>query len=231
LARQRIFHIDKEAFLPAFKDAFLDVFTEENCRKAFQASGLVPMNAQVVLDRFEVRLRTPPEAPLTETSWQSKTPSNTHEFGVQSKFVSDSFVRSPVTAQNGFSQLVKGGEVMLYQNVLLSSRVSELEKQVESLTKRKARKRKRIQHGGTMEYGIASSQVAAKASIVSQRSKRRRSQERNESGQPASRRCTTCGGAGHNARTCTIEVEDTSTSDSSTKYIGSLFDSDESDDL
>ena len=58
LARQRVFHINKEGFLPAFKDAFFDVFTEENCRKAFQASGLVPINAQVVLDRLEVRLRT-----------------------------------------------------------------------------------------------------------------------------------------------------------------------------
>jgi hypothetical protein len=79
LARQRIFHINKEAFLPAFKDAFFDVFTTENCRKAFEAAGLVPANAQVVLDRLEVRLRTPPEPLLPETPWQSKTPSNTHE--------------------------------------------------------------------------------------------------------------------------------------------------------
>ncbi|KAF1933530.1 CENP-B protein, partial [Didymella exigua CBS 183.55] len=59
LARRRVFHINKEGFLPAFRDAFLDVFTKENCQKAFEASGLVPINAQVVLDRLEVRLRTP----------------------------------------------------------------------------------------------------------------------------------------------------------------------------
>jgi hypothetical protein len=35
LARQRIFHINKEGFLPAFRDAFFDMFTEANCRKAF----------------------------------------------------------------------------------------------------------------------------------------------------------------------------------------------------
>ncbi|KAF1349353.1 hypothetical protein EJ07DRAFT_68534, partial [Lizonia empirigonia] len=75
LARRRVFHINKEGFLPAFRDAFLDVFTEENCCKAFEASGLV------VLDRLEVRLRTPPAPPPQETPWQSKTPSNTHEFG------------------------------------------------------------------------------------------------------------------------------------------------------
>ena len=59
LARRRVFHIDKETFLPAFKDAFFDVFTKENCEKAFQASGLVPIDAQVVIDRLDVRLRTP----------------------------------------------------------------------------------------------------------------------------------------------------------------------------
>ena len=33
LARQRVFHIDKETFLPAFKDAFFDVFSASNCKK------------------------------------------------------------------------------------------------------------------------------------------------------------------------------------------------------
>jgi hypothetical protein len=81
LARRRVFHINKEGFLPAFKDAFFDVFTEANYQKAFEASGLVPINAQVVLDRLEVRLHTPPAPPPQETPWQSKTLSNTHEFG------------------------------------------------------------------------------------------------------------------------------------------------------
>jgi hypothetical protein len=45
LARRCVFHINKEGFLPAFRDAFFDVFTEANCRKAFEASGLVPINA------------------------------------------------------------------------------------------------------------------------------------------------------------------------------------------
>jgi hypothetical protein len=144
LARRRVFHVNKEGFLPAFKDAFFDVFTEENCRKAFEAVGLVPLNAQVVLDRLEVRLRTPPEPLLPETPWQSKTPSNTHEFGSQSKLVRESFTRSPVTAQAGFSQLIKGGELMLHQNALQAARISELEEQLAIMTKRKSRKRKHI---------------------------------------------------------------------------------------
>jgi hypothetical protein len=131
------------------------VFTEAICRKAFKASGLVPLNAQVVLDRLEVRLHTPPAPPLQETPWQSKTPSNTHEFGSQLKLVRDSFTRSPVTAQASFSQLVKGAEGMLHQNALQAARIHELEEQLAVVTRRKARKRKRLQHGSTLEYSKA----------------------------------------------------------------------------
>ena len=43
------------------------------------------------------------------------------------------------------------------------------------MTKRKKRKRKYIQHGGTMEYRTAAAQVAAKASAGPQQSKKARS--------------------------------------------------------
>ena len=45
LARRRVFYINKEGFLPAFKDAFFNVFIEENYYKAFKALGIVPINA------------------------------------------------------------------------------------------------------------------------------------------------------------------------------------------
>ena len=229
LARRRVFHINKEGFLPAFKDAIFDVFTEGNCRKAFEASGLVPLNAQVVLERLEVRLRTPavtpPGSPQLETPWESKTPSNTHELRSQSKLVSASFTRSPLTAQRGFTQLIKGAELMLHKNALMSSRITELEEQIEELTKRKSRKRKRIQHGGTMEYGEASAQVAAEVSEVPQRSKKARGGGGQERAQPALRRCRNCGETGHNARTCKKDIEVTSESEASMTYAGSLSDS------
>jgi hypothetical protein len=228
LARRRVFHINKEGFLPAFRDAFFDVFIEANCQKAFEASGLLPINAQVVLDRLEVRLCTPPLP--QETPWQSNTPSNTHEFGSQSKLVSDSFTRSPITAQAGFFQLVKGAELMLHQNALLAAQYSELEEQLAVMTKRKTRKRKRIQQGGTIEYGEAAVQVAAKASIVIEWSKKTCGSGDQERAQPAPRRCGNCGGTGHNARAYKNNVEISSEPDASTTYVGSLFDSDETED-
>ena len=61
---------------------------------------------------------------------------------------------------------------MLHQNALLAARVHELEEQLAEMSKRKSRKRKRIQQGGTMEYGTAAAQVAAKASTAPQQSKK-----------------------------------------------------------
>jgi len=115
---------------------------------------------------------------------------------------------------------------MLHQNALLAARNRELEEQLAVMTKRKTRKRKHIQHGGTMEYGEAAAQVAAKASAGPPRSKKARGSSDQEPAQPAIRRCGNCGGTGHNARTCRKDTEISSESNVSTTYAGSLFDSD-----
>ena len=45
LARKRVFHINKEGFLLAFKDAFYNVFIEAIYYKAFKVLGPIPLNA------------------------------------------------------------------------------------------------------------------------------------------------------------------------------------------
>jgi len=115
---------------------------------------------------------------------------------------------------------------MLHQNALLAARNLELEEQLAVMTKRKSRKRKRIQQGGTMEYGTAAAQVAAEASVAPQRSKKARGSSDQEPAQPTLRRGGNCCRTRHNARTCKKDVEASSKSDTSTTYIGSLFDSD-----
>ena len=222
LASRHVFHINKEGFLPAFRDAFLDVFTYENCKKAFQATGLVPIDAQVVLDRLDVQLRTPPPLPLLETPWQSQTPSNSYEFGSQARLVSDAIVQSPEEARGGFSQLVKGAERMLHQNVVQAARIHELEEQLAEVTKRKTRKRKQIQHGGTVEYGEAALSIAGSAAAACTVPKRARGSSGQERAQPGQRHCGNCGKTGHNARTCQEDAEEDSKSSASVFYTGSV---------
>jgi hypothetical protein len=114
---------------------------------------------------------------------------------------------------------------MLHQNVLLRTRITELEEQVEALSQRKTRKRKQVQHGGTMEYGQAASYVATELSRVAKRTKKSSGGGRTESAQPGQRRCRNCGKTGHNARTCQKDTETSSESDYSSAYVGSIVDS------
>lgn len=120
---------------------------------------------------------------------------------------------------------------MLHQNALQAAQISKLKEQLAVMTKRKLRKRKRVQHGGTLEYGEVAAQVAAEASIAAQPSKKTRGAGGQEGAQPALRRCGNCGGTGHNARTCQKDTETSSESDASTTYAGSLFNSDKNEDL
>lgn len=198
------------------------MFTYDNCKKAFEASGLVPIDAQRVLDRLDVQLRTPPPLPLPETPWQSQTPSNSHEFGSQARLVSEAIVQSPEDARGGFSQLVKGAKQMLHQNVVQAARIHKLEEQLATITKRKTRKRKQIQHGGTMEYGEAALLVAESAAAARTVPKRARVSSGQERAQPGQRHCGNCGKTGHNARTCQKDAAEDSESDASASYTDSL---------
>jgi hypothetical protein len=116
---------------------------------------------------------------------------------------------------------------MLHLSALLAARNRELEEQLAEITKRKSRKRKRIQQGSTIEYRTAAVQVAAKASAAHQRSKKARGGGDQVPAQPALRRYRNCGRTRHNARTCQKDTEISSESNVSMTYIGSLFDSDE----
>ena len=61
---------------------------------------------------------------------------------------------------------------MLYKNILMEARVQELKEQLIEMTKHKARKQKRIQHSGIMEYGTAALYIATEVSIIPQPSKK-----------------------------------------------------------
>ena len=64
---------------------------------------------------------------------------------------------------------------MLYKNVLIKACVRELKEQLAVVTKRQGRKRKRIQTGGTLDFGAGASQVAKSSSASCTTSKKARS--------------------------------------------------------
>ena len=54
----------------------------------------------------------------------------------------------------------------MHGSALIGARIAELEEQLAVITKRKTRKQKRIQHGGTIEYSKALAQVATTVAIA-----------------------------------------------------------------
>ncbi|PVH91028.1 hypothetical protein DM02DRAFT_472253, partial [Periconia macrospinosa] len=109
-----------------------------------------------------------------------------------------------------FSTLIKGAEQMLHENALQKARIHELEEQLKEITKRKSRKRKRIQKGGTLEYSKGALLVPAGSPNAAQSRKKARSSRGAERAQPSVRRCKNCGEPGHYATTCKKDIESSS---------------------
>jgi hypothetical protein len=211
LMRNRITHITKLEFLPCFIAAFKNAITKSNIQGGFRGAGLVPLDAEAVISKLDVRLRTPTPPTTDVAPWVSKTPSNTLEFGSQSTLIREKMRRhvdsSPSLIVEAVEKLAKGAEMMAHSLVLMSNQVKELQAANEAASRRKARKRKRIQAEGTLtaEEGVRLTTLKEFAAR-SDRKKAKKS-ARAEGSEPTQRRCRRCSEAGHNLRTCKKEAE------------------------
>jgi hypothetical protein len=156
LIRHHINHITKLEFLPAFKAAFDQSFMSANICSAFRGAGLVPFQPDVVLSRLDVQLRTPTQA-LPEALCEARTPSNVRELEAQSTLIRDRVRRhkssSPASIIEAINQLKKGAEVMMLSAELMRDRITSLERANEAASKRKQRKKKRLQKRGVLTKG------------------------------------------------------------------------------
>jgi hypothetical protein len=108
---------------------------------------------------------------------------------------------------------------MAHQFELMKARIQELEAANAAHTTRKARKRKRLQTGGTLSTKEGRALAAAKAGGSKSRRLNAREGGEAERSTARQRRCGRCGETGHNARTCAEVKEETSESDATTVYI------------
>jgi hypothetical protein len=148
--RNYINYITKLEFLPAFKAAFDRSFTPVNICSAFRGAGLVPLQPETVLLKLDVKLRTPTlPAALTEALWEARTPSNARELEAQLSLICERVRKhkslSPASIIEAIDQLKKGAEVMILSAELMKERIASLEKANKAASKRRERKKKRIQ--------------------------------------------------------------------------------------
>jgi hypothetical protein len=59
MMRTSLTRVSKENFIPAFKNAFFQVFGQKNIRSRFREAGLVPHDPEQMIAKFNVKLRTP----------------------------------------------------------------------------------------------------------------------------------------------------------------------------
>jgi hypothetical protein len=212
LARSRIYHINKDTFLPAFRAAFEKTFTAENFRAGFRGAGLVPYDPDAVLSKLDVRLRTPtPPAPGT-IAWEAQTPRNAREIEAQSVFIRNRIQNYQGSLASLLDEQVKQlskGAQQIAHNMVLVQEIGRLREAVDTLTKRKTRKRRYIRAEETLTVGEVSDLIAAKEGGSREEGETPAKRVR------AERRCGRCSEIGHNSRTCMVVIEDVDDSDAS----------------
>lgn len=211
LMRNQITHITKLEFLPCFKGAFDAAITKGNVQGGFQGTGLVPLNPEAVVSKLDVRLRTPPLPTIEDSPWQSQTPSNTLEFGSQSKLIRERIQRhvdsSPTSMVDALEKLSKGAEMMAHSLVLMRNQVAELQAANQAATRRKSRKRKRVQQEATLTVEEGVRLTALKEFAARSDGRKAKKKARSAECEPTQRRCGKCRETGHNRTTRKKDVE------------------------
>lgn len=151
LMRANITHITKDDFILAFAAAFQESMTESNIKGGFRGAGLVPLNAEGVLSKLNVQLRTPtpPEGAISiQAPWVSKTPNNPIEASSQSQYIKTRIAyhqnSSPSAIFEAIDHFAKGTGKMMHEVVLLRARVEVLEEANTTISKRRRAKRTRL---------------------------------------------------------------------------------------
>ena len=210
LMRDHINHVTKLEFLPAFKAAFDCSFTSASICSAFRGAGLVPLEPDTVLSKLDVQLRTPTPPALTEALWEARTPSNVRELEAQSSLIRERVRQhkssSPASIIEAIDQLKKGAEVMILSAELMKERIASLERANEAASKRRERKKKRIQKQGVLTKGAGEDILAQREADQQLAREERQGGERSGHSRQALARCKRCRETGHNSRTCKKET-------------------------
>jgi hypothetical protein len=221
LIRAHITHITKEDFFPAFRVAFDLTIHESNIKAGFRGAGLVPFDPARVIEGLNVRLQTPissrPGSRESRNS-TSKTPRTHKEATSQFKYVRNRLTdhpdSSPSKLLESMEQLERGMGTFIHGYTLMKAQLAEAHEANRLVSKRRRAKKTRLRQGGSMSQKDA--QGLQEQTEVSQQIKQEEhaGTTRGPRTERGPRRCGTCGGTGHNARTCQIEIESTAEEDS-----------------
>jgi hypothetical protein len=209
LANSHINRIDKLAFLAAFLAVYQGVFSSDNIKAGFRATGLVPLDPGVVLSKLEIKPRTPSPS-LPTTPWNPKTPKTAQEIEAQSTLIINRIQThassSPTPLVGLMQQFYRGVEIMMHSATLMAQHNKQLEAANTAASERRSRKRKRIQKGGTLTQEEADDIVAQREALALAEAERREERRAVGGSSRGIPHCSICSEPGHNKRTCTKDA-------------------------
>jgi hypothetical protein len=162
--RNGINHIDKENFLALYREA-RKALSSKNIRSGFEASGLVPLNCQRVLDKLTIKHITPPSTAHgpSDQEWTAKTPYTTAEVQKQMHLIKQLINRNSESPPNeAIRQLAKSAEYTMHKVLLLDQEVKELRAANKVQKQKRTAPRSFIATGGVLT-GSEGQQLAQEA--------------------------------------------------------------------
>jgi hypothetical protein len=215
LARTGYNHIDKLDFLADYQRARLEAFQPNTIRNSFMATGLVPINAERVLSKLNISLRTPTPPGSRPNSRSSqftpKTPRTVIQLQKQALMLKELLKQQsnspPTPSKIMLDQIIKGHYISLHNTALLAQENANLR----AANEKKRQKRNRLTRqipcnsGLTVEEGLQLVQqldqpVEATAVVLHTQGELPIQPDR-----PATRappRCSGCREIGHRINTC-----------------------------
>jgi hypothetical protein len=206
LARQGIFHVDKTDFLAMYSKARMTVFSEQNIKSGFRATGLIPHNPERVLSSLTItKTPSPPSTshgPSTLSPWTSETPRNIAELAKQAELLENVLQRHSQSPTEPLSKVIKGCQLAMTGAVLLAQENIQLRATNKYLQQKKRRRRRHLQTGGVLEVQEAQQLIIQRdlaAQTVIEQSVRQTTQR-------APPTCSNCHEIGHNRRGCRVPI-------------------------
>jgi hypothetical protein len=216
LARCGYNHIDKFDFLDDYKRARLEAFHQPAIiQNSFAASGLVPIDAERVLSKLNISLRTPTPPSSRPSSRSSqftpKTPRTVAQLQKQASMLKDLLKQRsnspPSPSKTMLDQIIKGHCIALHNTALLAQENANLRAANEKVVKKRTRSTKQI----PCEEGLSAEEAQQLAQQPEQPVEENQvvSHEAGESANQADLtrkrappRCSGCGVIGHKINQC-----------------------------
>jgi hypothetical protein len=215
LARTGYNHIDKLDFLADYPRARLEAFQPHIVQSSFAATGIVPVNADRVLSKLNISLRTPSPPSSRPSSRSShftpKTPRTAIQLEKQASILKELLKQRshspPTPSKLMLDQIIKGHSIALHNAALLAKEIVDLRAANEKKRQKRTRSTRQIAHEGglSIEEGLQLAQQPVQPVEADEVVSHEQVDLPNQPIQPGRRApptCSGCGITGHRINQC-----------------------------